>query len=115
LTEYMPEEGVDFIYALPRLYSEVATVTNRGEVDFGASGKLPAHLLEIMEHFPGLRSAISLRCNRELIGRALGEGFAVLEYGEAYREKPDLVCMEFTLLVLGKNPQEVLEKVKRMI
>ncbi len=115
LTEYMPEEGVDFVYALPRLYAEVATVTNGGEVEFGVSGSISTVLLEIMEHFPELRSAISLRCNRELIGRALEEGFAVLEYGEAYREKPDLVCMDFTLLVLGRNPQEVLEKVKRMI
>jgi len=106
-----------FLYALPALYArsrdDVAVLTGRGTVEFGAPESAAA-LLEVMKTYPELRSAAELEYSEELIERARNMGFTVLEHDLGEEKAPDLICGKSSLLILGRDPAEVLEKVRRL-
>jgi len=108
--------GVSFLYALPALYarSKNDVAVWSGEVEFGTSESATI-LLEIMKAYPELRSAVELRYSEELLERAREKGFTIMRHGVWGKKTPDLVCGKSSLLILGRSPAEVLEKVKRLI
>ncbi|WP_324735745.1 bifunctional hydroxymethylpyrimidine kinase/phosphomethylpyrimidine kinase [Thermococcus sp. SY098] len=89
---HVPEVGMNFVYALPRLYArtpkDVAGVKGRivrfgntvkavGSVEFGASGYLARAVLKFMGFYPEIRSALNLRYSEELIKKAQKNGFRI--------------------------------------
>ncbi len=104
LSHYVPEVGMNFVYALPRIYArgkeDVAGVKGRivkfgdsvkpvGPVEFGASDHMARAVLTIMEFYPELRSGLNLRYDEELIERAKRLGLKVSFYDR--REEPEEV------------------------
>lgn len=102
LYEHAPEVGMNFIYALPKLYArskeDVAGVKGRivkfgnkikpvGWVEFGASDHLTRAILTFMEFFPEVRSALNLKYSEELIKKASSLGLKVSFYDR--REEPE--------------------------
>ncbi|ADT83485.1 phosphomethylpyrimidine kinase [Thermococcus barophilus MP] len=90
---HVPETGMDFVYALSRLYartpkdvagSKIVRVGNTvkavGSVEFGASNYLVSAVLKFMELYPEIRSALNLRYSEELIKKAQKNGFRVSFY-----------------------------------
>ncbi len=99
---HVPEVGMNFVYALPRLYArtpkDVAGVKGRivrfgntvkavGSVEFGASSHIARAVLKFMELYPEIRSALNLRYSKGLIERAQKIGFKVSFYDR--REEPE--------------------------
>ena len=97
---YVPEDGMDFVYSLPRIYAretkDVAGVKGRiagntvkavGGVEFGVSSHLARSVLKFMEFYPEIRSALNLRYSEKLIERAQKIGFKVSFYDR--REEPE--------------------------
>ncbi len=115
IAEYLPESGVNFVYALPALYArsknDIAVWISDGNVEFGASD---GSILEIMRYYPELRSALVLKYDRGVIRRAHDRGFIVLEHNRG-EKTPDLICRDNLLFVMGKTPEEVLEKMEELL
>jgi len=102
LPQHVPEVGMNFVYALPKLYAkskdDVAGVKGRivkfgntvkpvGGIEFGASDHLARAILTFMEFFPEVRSALNLKYNEELIKKASSLGFKVSFYDR--KEEPE--------------------------
>ena len=104
LSHYVPEVGMNFVYALPKIYArgkeDVAGVKGRivkfgdsvkpvGPVEFGASDHMARAVLTMMDFYPELRSGLNLRYDEELIERAKRLGLKVSFYDR--REEPEEV------------------------
>lgn len=102
LPQHVPEVGMNFVYALPRLYArskdDVAGVKGRivkfgstvkpvGDVEFGASDHIARAVLTFMEFFPETRSALNLKYSKGLIKKASELGLRVSFYDR--REEPE--------------------------
>ncbi|MDK2983114.1 MAG: hydroxymethylpyrimidine kinase / phosphomethylpyrimidine kinase / thiamine-phosphate diphosphorylase [Thermococcaceae archaeon] len=102
LSRYVPEVGMNFVYALPKLYARskenVAGVKGRivkfgstvkpvGDVEFGASDHIARAVLTFMEFFPETRSALNLKYSKGLIKKASELGLRVSFYDR--REEPE--------------------------
>ncbi|NJE06563.1 bifunctional hydroxymethylpyrimidine kinase/phosphomethylpyrimidine kinase [Thermococcus sp. M36] len=102
LQQYVPEVGMNFVYALPGIYArgkaDVAGVKGRivkfgetvkpvGPVEFGASDHLARAVLTMMGFYPEVRSALNLRYDEWLIERAKRAGLRVSFYDR--REEPE--------------------------
>ncbi|USG99000.1 bifunctional hydroxymethylpyrimidine kinase/phosphomethylpyrimidine kinase [Thermococcus argininiproducens] len=102
LHKYVPEVGMNFVYALPKLYArgreDVAGVKGRivkfgntikpvGWIEFGASDHLARAILTFMEVFPEVRSVLNIKYNEELISKAQKLGFKVSLYNRT--EEPE--------------------------
>ena len=104
LYEHAPEVGMNFIYALSKLYArskdDVAGVKGRivkfgntikpvGWVEFGASDHLARAVLTYMEIFPEVRSVLNLKYSEKLVKKAQNFGFKVSFYDR--RKEPEKI------------------------
>ncbi|WP_457754543.1 bifunctional hydroxymethylpyrimidine kinase/phosphomethylpyrimidine kinase [Thermococcus sp.] len=120
---HVPEVGMDFVYALPRLYArtpkDVAGVKGRivrfgntvkaaDSVEFGASSYLASAVLKFMEFYPEIRSALNLRYSEELIKKAQKNGFRVSFYGR--REEPEKIKVKEEVTI----PRDIETAIKRL-
>ena len=109
---HVPEVGMNFVYALPRLYAretkDVAGVKGRivgntvkavGGVEFGVSSHLARAVLKFMEFYPETRSALNLRYSEKLIERAQKIGFKVSFYDR--REELEIKTKEGVAIPWG--------------
>jgi hydroxymethylpyrimidine/phosphomethylpyrimidine kinase len=131
LLSYVPEDGINFVYSLPKLYAKTPkdvagvyggivkfgnTVKPIGWIYFGASEHLAEVVLKIMKLCPEVRSALSIKYNEEIIEKAQKLNFRVSESTtESLREKPDIICFRERVLIFGENPKNVLRKLKALI
>ncbi len=115
-----------------------------GPVEFGASDHMARAIMKISEKFPEVRSAINLAYSPELLSLVLSKGMRVSKYDrreepkeirevegrsvswgiskaiEGLKDPPDVIYhegakgKEAMLLIFGRSPKEVLEKLRRI-
>ena len=123
---YVPKESIKLIYSLPKLYAkapkDIAVMHFRNKsnstfcIKFGVSKNLAKVILEIMKFYPELRSALSIEYNEKIIEKAKTLDFKVLKTTEfSLKEKPEIICFDNTLLILGRNPENTVKKLEKLI
>lgn len=126
LLPHVPEGGINFVYSLPKLYAKTPgdvagvhlenTLKPVDWIDFGASGGLAEVILEIMQFYPEIRSALGIKYNEKIIKKAQKLNFRVLKaITGGLREKPDIIYFGDMILILGENPENVLKKLEELI
>jgi hydroxymethylpyrimidine/phosphomethylpyrimidine kinase len=153
-SQYVPEVGMNFAYALPnaKTRNDVCAVDGRitknkerlalcGAITFGASKHVASIILAAMSYDTTMRSAVNIRYSQKTvdlckkIGFTLGsfdrkneppDAISTMEWGTKYTitllgQLPDAIYdtgsvgKEPMIRILGKNPEEVLLKLRKLV
>jgi hydroxymethylpyrimidine kinase / phosphomethylpyrimidine kinase / thiamine-phosphate diphosphorylase len=153
-SEYIPEVGMNFAYALPnaKTPNDVCAIDGRitkhkgrfslcGTLDFGASKHVASIVLAAMSYDATMRSAVNIRYSQKTVDLCKKIGFTLgsfnrkneplnttstMEWGTKYvitehGRLPDVIYdtgsvgKEPMIRVLGKNPEEVLLKIQKLL
>ncbi|HIQ49965.1 MAG TPA: bifunctional hydroxymethylpyrimidine kinase/phosphomethylpyrimidine kinase [Nanoarchaeota archaeon] len=123
---YAPKESIKLIYSLPKLYTkapkDIGAVYFKNKsnsafcIKFGVSKNLARVILKIMKFYPELRSALSIKYNEKIIEKAKTLGINVLKITEFdFKEKPEIICFDNTILILAENPENAVKKLEKFI
>jgi len=151
---YLPEVGMNFVYALPNATTRdmVCAVDGRitkhnerpflcGTVDFGVSKHVASIVLAAMSFNPEMRSAVNIRYSQKTMDLCNTIGFRIgtfdrinepptasstMEWGTTHAINtlghiPDIIYdtggvgKEPMIRILGKNPDDVIEKIKKLV
>lgn len=151
---YIPEVGMNFVYARPnaKTRNDVCAVDGRitkhkerpslcGTIDFGVSKHVASIVLAAMSFDTTMRSAVNIRYSQKTVELCKKIGFAVgtfdrkdepptapstMEWGTKHAitilgRVPDIIYdtgsvgKESMIRVLGKNPEDVLFKIQKLV
>ena len=136
-----PKSIQDILGVTGRIVNTGKSVLVAGDLEYGGSRHVGSAILEMSKKFPEIRSAINLKFDQRLLNKFKKIGLKISSYDRAYepiqvknkenssiswgikkaiqnsKQPPDLVFhtgdwgKEPMILVFGKNPDNVLEKV----